>query len=92
LHSQVLDIPSDATDSEIKSAFHKMSRKYHPDKNKHLDGEKEKQALLKNYEEVAEAYNYLADAERKKVYDLWLAGGSKCLFGSFELQHGLTYV
>ncbi len=53
---QVLGIKPDATDEQLKNAYRKMARKYHPDKVSHL-GEDIKSAATKKFQEVQSAYN-----------------------------------
>ena len=59
---RVLGVPRDAPAAEIKSAFRKLARKYHPDISKEADAE----ARMK---EINEAYAVLSDAERRAAYD-----------------------
>ena len=58
-----LGVAKSATDKEIKQAFRKLARKFHPDVN---PGDKSAEAKFK---EVNEAYEVLGDAEKRKKYD-----------------------
>jgi len=58
-----LGVAKTATDKELKQAFRKLARKYHPDVN---PGDKASEAKFK---EVNEAYEVLGDAEKRKKYD-----------------------
>ena len=58
-----LDVPRTATEKEIKAAFRKLARKYHPDVNQ---GSKDSEARFK---ELTEAYEVLGDPEKRKTYD-----------------------
>lgn len=58
----VLGITRSASAEEIKSAYRKLARQYHPDVNKAKD------ASVK-FNEVQEAYEVLSDAEKRKMYD-----------------------
>ena len=58
-----LGVAKTATDKEIKQAFRKLARKYHPDVN---PGDKGAEAKFKD---VNEAYEVLGDAEKRKKYD-----------------------
>ncbi|KAF7669858.1 hypothetical protein LDENG_00128930 [Lucifuga dentata] len=58
----ILGVPKDATDHQIKKAFHKLAMKYHPDKNKSPDAEMK-------FREIAEAYETLSNEERRREYD-----------------------
>jgi DnaJ-class molecular chaperone len=60
---QVLGVPRTATAQEIKSAYRKMARKYHPDVNPG-DAEAEKR-----FSEINEAHEVLGDEENRKKYD-----------------------
>lgn len=59
---QTLGVGRDATADEVKSAFRKLARKYHPDVSKEPDAER----MMK---EVNEAYTVLSDPEKRAAYD-----------------------
>ncbi|MDO4650569.1 MAG: J domain-containing protein [Eubacteriales bacterium] len=59
----ILGISKGATDKEIKSAFRKMAKQYHPDTNP------DNPEAEKKFKEVNEAYAILSDPEKKKLYD-----------------------
>ena len=58
----ILGVPKEATADEIKKAFRKLARKYHPDVSKEADAE----ARMKD---VNEAYTVLSDPEKRAAYD-----------------------
>lgn len=60
---EVLGVDRNASDAEIKRAYRKLAKKYHPDMN---PGDKEAEAKFK---EVTEAYEVLSDSEKKAQYD-----------------------
>ena len=60
---EVLGVTKSASDDEIKKAFRKMARKYHPDVNR------EKPEAEAKFKEVNEAYEILSNPERKGQYD-----------------------
>ncbi len=60
---EVLGVPRTASDDEIKKAYRKLAKKYHPDMN---PGDKEAEEKFK---EVGEAYEVLSDADKKSRYD-----------------------
>jgi curved DNA-binding protein len=59
---EILGVPKGAGQKEIKSAFRKLARKYHPDVSKDADAEKK-------FKEVNEANEVLSDPEKRKKYD-----------------------
>jgi molecular chaperone DnaJ len=60
---EVLGVPRDADEGQVKKAFRKLARELHPDVNAHDPQAEEK------FKEAAEAYEILSDAERRQVYD-----------------------
>lgn len=60
---QVLGIKKDAKADEIKKAYRKLARKYHPDVNPNDKSAEEK------FKEVQEAYDVLSDEKKRKVFD-----------------------
>ena len=58
-----LGVPRNATAADIKKAFRKLARQYHPDANK---GDA---AAEKHFKEVNEANEVLSDPEKRKLYD-----------------------
>lgn len=71
---EVLGVDKNATDQEIKSAFRKLAKKYHPDVSKEPDA-------AEKFKEAQEAYAVLSDQEKRRQYDQ---------FGhaAFEQQYG----
>lgn len=59
---QTLGVARTASPDEIKSAYRKMARKYHPDVNKEPDAEAK-------FKEVGEAYDVLGNNEKRAAYD-----------------------
>ena len=60
---EVLGVPRDADEAQVKKAFRKLARELHPDVNAHDPQAEEK------FKEAAEAYEILSDAERRRTYD-----------------------
>ena len=61
---KVLGISKGATDDEIKKAYRKLAKQYHPDTNQ--DNKKESE---KKFKEVSEAYETLSDKQKRTMYD-----------------------
>lgn len=65
-HYEILEIPSDADDREIRSAYHRLARQLHPDKASSAD---EAKALEERFARVSAAYNTLKDPAKRADYD-----------------------
>ncbi|WP_269604367.1 DnaJ C-terminal domain-containing protein [Prochlorococcus marinus] len=63
---KILGVSRNATDKEIKSAFRKLARKFHPDLHPH-DAWSESE-----FKEINEAYEILSDEDKKKSYEQFL--------------------
>jgi DnaJ-class molecular chaperone len=74
----ILGVQDTATTAEIKSAYRKLSLKYHPDRNNSPDAQP-------MFQELGEAYETLSDAEKKRQYDQSLHGNP-----NDELNHILN--
>jgi molecular chaperone DnaJ len=59
---EVLGVPKDASSDDLKGAFRKLARQYHPDVNKSHDAEEK-------FKEINEAYAILSDNEKRAAYD-----------------------
>lgn len=59
---ETLGIKRDATEAEIKSAYRKLARKYHPDVNKTKEAEEK-------FKDINEAYEVLGDKQKRQRYD-----------------------
>ncbi|MGH3327087.1 MAG: molecular chaperone DnaJ [Streptomycetales bacterium] len=68
---KTLGVPNDASAAEIKKAYRKLAREYHPDANK---GKPEAEERFK---EISEAYDILSDDKRRREYD-----EARSLFGT----------
>ena len=86
---EVLGVPRNAGDDEIKKAYRKLAMKYHPDRNQ---GDAAKEAETK-FKEVKEAYEILSDSQKRTAYDQYGhagvdpnmgGGGFSGGFGGFE--------
>ncbi len=72
---QVLGLNKGASDGEIKAAYRKLAKKYHPDVNRGNG------AAEQRFKEIGEAYRILGDQENKRIYD-------KC--GSEAFENGMN--
>src|SRR3954471_21211610 len=67
-----LGVPRNASDADIKKAFRKLAREYHP------DVAKDKKRAEEKFKEINEAYEVLSDPTKRKKYDQlganWKAG------------------
>ena len=59
---KIMGVERDASQDEIKRAYRKLARKYHPDVSKEADAEQ-------RFKEVGEAYEVLKDPEKRAAYD-----------------------
>ncbi|MFE0628863.1 molecular chaperone DnaJ [Streptomyces sp. NPDC058864] len=74
---KVLGVPKDATEAEIKKAYRKLAREFHPDANKG-DAKAEER-----FKEISEANDVLSDPKRRKEYD-----EGRALFGNGGFRAG----
>ncbi|HGI7084881.1 TPA: DnaJ domain-containing protein, partial [Streptococcus pyogenes] len=72
-----LGVSKDASQDDIKKAYRKMSKKYHPDINKEAGAEQK-------YKDVQEAYETLSDSQKRAAYDQYGAAGAQGGFGGFD--------
>lgn len=82
---EVLGVSKKASDDEIKKAYRKLAKKYHPDMN---PGDKEAEVKFK---EASEAYAVLSDEEKRRQYDqfghaAFEGGGGAGGFGGFDFN------
>ncbi len=79
---ETLEVSQNASESEIKKAYRKLARKYHPDVNKEKDAEEK-------FKEINAAYEVLSDKEKKAQYDQYgdsMFGGQN--FHDFSRSQG----
>ena len=78
-HYDILGVDKSASESEIKSAYRKLSLKYHPDRNN------TEEAIAK-FQEINQANEILSDTEKRKQYDFDLQHGE----GAFDQQESMA--
>ena len=72
---EILGVSKSASDDEIKKAYRKLSKKYHPDINKEADADEK-------FKEIAEAYEVLSDANKRAAYDQYGHASTDPNFGA----------
>ena len=73
---EILGVPKDADESQLKKAYRKLALQYHPDKNPDDPSAEEK------FKEVSEAYDVLRDPEKRASYDYFGKSGANPGFKS----------
>jgi molecular chaperone DnaJ len=67
---EILGVPKNASNDDLKAAFRRLARQYHPDVNKEPDAEE-------RFKEINEAYAVLSDTDRRSAYDRFGHAGVK---------------
>ncbi|MDO4432525.1 MAG: molecular chaperone DnaJ [Aerococcaceae bacterium] len=88
----VLGVSRDASDAEIKKAYRKLSKQYHPDINQAADA-------ADKFKEISEAYEILSDTQKRAAYDQYghaatdggFGGGGFGGFGGFGGASGFGF-
>jgi molecular chaperone DnaJ len=73
---EVLGVPRNASNDEIKSAYRKLAKKFHPDANRD-----DPKAVEEKFKEISEAYEVLMDSEKRSRYDRFGHEGVSQAFG-----------
>jgi len=79
----ILGVPKTAAEKDIKSAYRKLARKWHPDQNPNNQHEAEEK-----FKDIQEAYEVLGDAEKRRKYDVL---GSDWQNAAREAERQRTY-
>lgn len=85
---EVIGVPRTATPDEIKSAYRKLAKQYHPDQNPGNRAEAEEK-----FKELSEAYEVLADENKRRLYDQYGHEGVSRQFGpgGFDFRRDFTH-
>lgn len=78
---QILGVPRNASDEEIKKAFRKLAFKYHPGHNRQPEAEAK-------FKEINEAYEVLSNSEKRASYDRFGRVATGSLFGFDDIGFG----
>jgi molecular chaperone DnaJ len=81
---ELLGVPRDASEADIKKAYRKLAMEYHPDRNDAADAEEK-------FKEITEAYEVLKDSEKRARYDRYGKAGLGGA-GSAPGYHGFHHV
>ncbi len=88
---EMLGVSKTATEDEIKKAYRRLAKQYHPDAH---TGEKEKKDAEMKFKEISEAYSVLSDSNKRAQYDRFgsnfenagFGGGGASGFGGFDFS------
>lgn len=69
---EILGLPRDASEAQVKNAYHKLALKYHPDK---APGPAEAAEMEEKFSQISTAYNVLKDRDKRQAYDQSLEKG-----------------
>lgn len=80
----VLKIKKGASKQEIKSAYRRLAKEFHPDRNKASDAEAK-------FKEVQEAYDILSDEQKRTAYDQYGHAGTQGFGGGYDYSGGFDF-
>lgn len=81
---ELLSVPQNATDAEIKKSYRRLAMKFHPDRNRG------NQKAESKFKEINEAYGVLSDSKKRQVYDRLGADGVNSM-GSSNSGHEANF-
>ncbi|HKT33287.1 MAG TPA: molecular chaperone DnaJ [Nitrospira sp.] len=84
---ETLGVDRTASDEDLKKAYRKLARQYHPDLQ---NGEPQKKQAEEKFKEINEAYEHLSDQEKRKRYDMFGHAGTQggAGFEGFDFGRG----
>ena len=71
---ETLGVDRTASDDDLKKAYRKLARQFHPDLQ---PGEQQKKQAEEKFKEINEAYEHLSDSEKRKRYDMFGHAGTQ---------------
>ena len=77
-HYKILGISRNASEKEIKEAYHKLAMKYHPDKNR------DDKNALKKFQEISSAYEYLSNQASKNSEGIKHSGNYSAQYKNYD--------
>jgi len=80
---EILDVPRSASADDLKAAFRKLARQFHPDVNKEPDAEEK-------FKEINEAYAVLSDPDKRAAYDRFGHAGVRGAGGAQDFNVDFT--
>ena len=81
---EVLGVPKDSSEKDIKGAYRKLAMKYHPDRSEEPDAEE-------RFKEISEAYAVLSDPEKRQKYDQFGHAGINSQYSQEDLFRGVNF-
>ncbi|MGC8569133.1 MAG: DnaJ C-terminal domain-containing protein [Nitrososphaeria archaeon] len=81
---EILGVPRNATQEQIKEAYRKLALQYHPDINKSKEAEEK-------FKEITEAYAVLSDPEKRRQYDMYGEEGIYSQYTQEDIFRGVNF-
>src|SRR4026209_1508605 len=84
---ETLGVERTASDEDLKKAYRKLARQFHPDLQ---PGEQQKKQAEEKFKEINEAYEHLSDSDKRKRYDMFGHAGTQggAGFEGFDFGRG----
>lgn len=81
---EILGVPRDSSEKDLKGAYRKLAMKYHPDRSEEPDAEEK-------FKELSEAYAVLSDPEKRQKYDQFGHAGINSQYSQEDLFRGVNF-